>query len=280
MFKGYTHGISEDYQSEFSKSSVTIKTSNHGDIQVAHEMLNFFDLSKAPPYNSGPKNLNIRDILSHCTGIHRSYSEIYRKPEFFIKIIDHALFRKGKVLYFRGDLGVLNEIDAEKLVNAGYNILRYKDDICYTSSTQHGSNINWSPNIELTYPGLINGHYYYFCSITMRYYKDPTHAEYYNLSKEIRKDGVWYYIGSNGYTIYISKCMDPSFRYSQESIIYMMMFYLGSITRYRPHLFDSLFSNKEQWLISEFLKTQPKQYLYLLTAQILGQQVIKAYAMF
>ncbi|WP_409373177.1 YaaC family protein [Pantoea sp. ACRSB] len=68
--------------------------------------------------------------------------------------------------------------------------------------------------------------------------------------------------------------------YSQESIIYMMMFYLGSITRYRPHLFDSLFSNKEQWLVSEFLKTQPKQYLYLLTAQILGQQVTKAYAMF
>ncbi|MCG7390771.1 YaaC family protein [Pantoea sp. ACRSB] len=64
LFKGYIHGISEDYQSEFSKSSVTIKTSNSGDIQVAHEMLRLFDLSKAPSYNSGPKSLNIRDILS------------------------------------------------------------------------------------------------------------------------------------------------------------------------------------------------------------------------
>lgn len=94
--------------------------------------MNFFYLSKAPSYNSGPKSFNIRDILSHCTGIHRSYSEIYRKPEFFIKIIDHVLFRKGKVLYFRGDLGVLNETDAEKLVKAGYKILKFKDGTCYT----------------------------------------------------------------------------------------------------------------------------------------------------
>ncbi|MDN4626582.1 YaaC family protein [Erwinia sp. PsM31] len=280
LFKGYIHGISEDYQSEFSKSSVTIKTSNNGDIQVAHEMLRLFDLSKAPPYNNGPKKLNIRDILSHCIGIHRSYSEIYKKPEFFIKIIDHTLFRKGKILYFRGDLGCLNETDAENLVKSGYNIIKFKDGICHSSSLQNGSNIHWSLDTGATYPGLKDGHYYYICSITMRYSKDPTQSEYYNLSKEIRKDGVWYYIGSDGYTIYISKCMDPSFRYSQESIIYMMMFYLGSITRYRPHLFDSLFSNKEQWLVSEFLKTQPKQYLYLLTAQILGQQVTKAYAMF
>lgn len=280
LLKGYTHGISEDYQSDFSRSSVDIKTSNQGDIQVAHEMLKIFDLSKAPPYNNGPRKLNIRDILSHCTGIHRAYSEIYRKPEFFIKIMDHTLFRRGRELYFRGDLGSLNMTEAEELVKAGYKILNFKDNVCYASSIQNGTIINWSEDTGPTYPGLKDGHYYYFCSITMRYSKAPTHLEYYNLSNEIRKDGVWYYIGSNGYTVYISKCLEPSFRYSQESIIYMMMFYLGSITRYRPHLFDSLFSNKEQWLVSEFLKTQPKQYLYLLTAQILGQQVTKAYASF
>jgi hypothetical protein len=60
----------------------------------------------------------------------------------------------------------------------------------------------------------------------------------------------------------------------------MAMFYLGSITRYHPYLFDEIFSDKEQWLMSEFLSTQPKQFLYLATAKTLGQSVVKAYASF
>jgi hypothetical protein len=58
------------------------------------------------------------------------------------------------------------------------------------------------------------------------------------------------------------------------------MFYLGSITRYHPYLFDDIFSEKEQWLMSEFLTTQPKQYLYLATAKVLGQNVLKSYCSF
>ena len=69
-------------------------------------------------------------------------------------------------------------------------------------------------------------------------------------------------------------------RYSQESIIYMTMFFLGSITRYNPYLFDSIFSDKEQWLMSEFLTTQPKQFLYLATARVLGRNILKAYSSF
>ena len=58
------------------------------------------------------------------------------------------------------------------------------------------------------------------------------------------------------------------------------MFYLGSITRYNPYLFDKMFSDKEQWMVSEFLTTQPKQFLYLATAKILGQSILKAYTSF
>lgn len=101
-----------------------------------------------------------------------------------------------------------------------------------------------------------------------------------NLSKQIRNEGIWYFLGSNGYTMYLSKSENKNYRYSQESIIYMVMFFLGSITRYSPYLFDTLFSDKEQWLISEFLTTQPKQFLYLLTSHILGQSVLKAYSSF
>lgn len=106
----------------------------------------------------------------------------------------------------------------------------------------------------------------------------PTRKDYANLSLKIKNKGIWYFIGNNGYTTYLSN--SSTGRYSQESIIYMVMFYLGSITRYHPYMFDEIFSDKEQWLMSEFLSTQPKQFLYLSTARILGQSVLRAYASF
>ena len=106
----------------------------------------------------------------------------------------------------------------------------------------------------------------------------PKRADYANLSTQIKNKGIWYFIGNSGYTMYLSTY--PYNRFSQESIIYMMMFYLGSITRYHPYMFDKIFSDKEQWLMSEFLGTQPKQFLYLATANVLGQSVLKAYASF
>ena len=106
----------------------------------------------------------------------------------------------------------------------------------------------------------------------------PTRKDYATLSSVIQQRGIWYFIGNSGYTLYLSN--STTGRYSQESIIYMTMFYLGSITRYHPYMFDEIFSDKEQWLMSEFLNTQPKQFLYLATARILGQSVLKAYASF
>ncbi|NOQ63481.1 MAG: hypothetical protein GQ582_03095 [Methyloprofundus sp.] len=43
---------------------------------------------------------------------------------------------------------------------------------------------------------------------------------------------------------------------------------------------NEIFSGKDQWLISEFLATQPKQFLYSLTATIIGQETLKSYASF
>ncbi|WP_222538250.1 YaaC family protein [Pedobacter polysacchareus] len=87
---------------------------------------------------------------------------------------------------------------------------------------------------------------------------------YYQFSTILRTKGIWCYIGNEGYTLYISN--HPTSRYSSEMIIYNSMFFLGSITRCPPYMFDRIFSDKEQWLMSEFLTTQPKQFLYLATA--------------
>ena len=274
----YTHGISEVYSDSFKTSEVSIKTSTRGATQVAHEIIQIFDLKKAPSPDSGSHSFNIRDILSHCIGVHRAYSEIYRKPEFFIKINELKLFKNAKTLYSRGYLGSISKEDSMQLNRAGYNIFKYENNTATECIIPPFFSNYCHPHDN--YPNLKEG-YYFFNAIEMKYNTDKiTNESYSKLSQEIKNKGIWYFIGNNGYTMYLSKCEKRDFRYSQETIIYMVMFFLGSITRYSPFLFDSLFSDKEQWLVSEFLHTQPKQFLYLLTSRVLGQSVLKAYVSF
>lgn len=190
--------------------------------------------------------LNVKDLLSHCVGIHRTYSEIYQRDEIFCKLSDERLLKNSKMMIFEAKVSC-NDDEYQKLKSLGYNIL--KEDSRYI----------WKEQFN-TYKYKIS-----------RY-------DYYNFSKELRSKGIWYYIGNEGYVNYLST--KGTYRYFPELIIYNTMFFLGSITRYHPYLFDNIFTNKEQWLMSEFLTTQPKQFVYSATAKILSQPVLKAYADF
>ncbi|MFL1512421.1 YaaC family protein [Acinetobacter baumannii] len=240
----YMHGMTEKHNNKFINSEITKQKRKSRVVQVAHELVSLFDNS----ISSQDLVLNAKDLLSHCVGVHRAYSEIYNKPESFIRIRSSNLFRDGKELIFKALIECSQQQERD-LIACGYNIIRDLDD----------------------------NKVYYKESYSMNRYQ-PSRKDYAALSYQIRAKGIWYFIGNNGYTMYLSTCSTN--RYSQESIIYMMMFYLGSITRYHPYMFDQIFSDKEQWLMSEFLNTQPKQFLYLATANILGQSVMKAYASF
>jgi hypothetical protein len=178
--------------------------------------------------------------------VHRAYSEIYNQQEVFFRLKDAKLYKNGKELVFKAEV-LCSASDVQNLTIRGY-IISQED-----------------------------GRYFYVERQPIASYV-PTRNNYASLSSVIQGKGIWYFIGNNGYTMYLSNSTVG--RYSQESIIYMAMFYLGSITRYHPYLFDEIFSDKEQWLMSEFLSTQPKQFLYLATAKTLGQSVVKAYASF
>jgi len=53
------------------------------------------------------------------------------------------------------------------------------------------------------------------------------------------------------------------------------MFFFGSITRYHPYMFDRLLTEQQMWLISEFLKTQPKQFLCSVTSRTIESAILK-----
>lgn len=240
--KLYMHGITEKNNNKFSHSTITKQKKKANIVQVAHELVSVFD----PNISTADVTINVKDLLNHCVGVHRAYSEIYNQTEVFFRLKDQKLYKNGKELIFEAELQCV-AADIATLTACGYTITQEEENIFYTEK------------------------------VAMAAYS-PTRKDYAALSAAIQAKGIWYFIGNSGYTMYLSN--SATGRYSQESVIYMSMFYLGSITRYHPYMFDKIFSDKEQWLMSEFLNTQPKQFLYLATARILGQSVLKAYASF
>ena len=240
--KLYMHGMTEKHNHKFAHSTITKQKQKMQIVQVAHELISIFD----PNISTGDTVINVRELMNHCVGVHRAYSEIYNQSEVFYRLRSQKLYKNGRELVFKAELQC-SASDLSSLTARGYAITQEGESIYYTEK---------------------------FAMLK----HSPTRKDYAALSSAIQSKGIWYFIGSSGYTMYLSN--SATGRYSQESIIYMAMFYLGSITRYHPYMFDEIFSDKEQWLMSEFLNTQPKQFLYLATAKILGQSVLKAYASF
>jgi len=238
----YMHGLGESHQGRFVNSTITISKKKIHIKNVSCELMEVLDGTVL----TADLTLNVKDFLAHCVGVHRAYSEIYSIEELFFRIDDFKIFKDGMRYSCKAKL-MAKGTDIPNLTAVGYNIIEE------------------------------DGDYYWVEGITTTSY-NTTRNSYFLLSQHLRAKGIWYFIGNDGYTMYISK--QTTQRYSPETIIYNSMFFLGSITRYHPYMFDRIFSDKEQWLMSEFLTTQPKQLLYLMTAKILGQNVLKAYSSF
>jgi hypothetical protein len=240
--QSYMHGITQNHNMRFIHSRIKIEQKKIYHRNVSAELMEVLDYTLVP----ASLDINVKDFLSHCVGIHRAYSEIYNKDEIFIRLDRIDLYKNIKRFGIKAKV-YCSATQRDALVASGYNIVEEENQFFWIE--------------EIAIPTYA-----------------VTRTDYFNLSRYLRTKGMWYFISNDGYTIYLST--NPTCRYPPETIIYNTMFYLGSITRYHPYMFDRIFSDKEQWLMSEFLETQPKQFLYLSTAKILGQNVLKAYSSF
>ena len=195
-----------------------------------------------------PCKLNIVNMLKDCVGIHRTYSETNNEKEIYIRLGNPQLFREGKTLRCKYEIKECDSVIASQLEAVGYNIVQETDTDGITC-------------------------YYWIEEIIMMAYKE-TKFDYYMLAKKLRDKGIWYYTDGCCYRTFISTSPSP-LHFSTESIIYNLMFFFGSITRYHPYMFDNLLTEQQMWLISEFLKTQPKQFLYAVTSRTIESAVLK-----
>ena len=93
------------------------------------------------------------------------------------------------------------------------------------------------------------------------------------------KDVLWATVSTvppyRRYYIYLSPQAEVGSRMTHRLSLYAVMYYLGSITRYRPHHFDALTEGPYGPRIQDFVTGQPLQFLYLITSEFAHQDVTK-----
>lgn len=75
--------------------------------------------------------------------------------------------------------------------------------------------------------------------------------------------------------VYLCPAVEQNARLPQMLSVYLLMFFLGFITRYSPLYFDDLLDSRYGSLIETFVEESPMQFLYLMASEILGREVSK-----
>jgi hypothetical protein len=215
------------------------------------ELLHFLAGSAVPAGNA-----KVTDLLAQVPSIHRTFCQVEdRQPNFLPVASVGLLHRDGKVwarLAFR-----ISDARSDKMLE------RARTRRAFTSllSQVHPDNDQevWfeTETVPGSRRGLDNG---------LR-----------QLAIQIRTAGIYCALTNTGYKYYISS-MEPRTRLPQLAAVFASVFYLGSLTRYKPYDFDKILTGGYSWVIGEFLNTQPTQFIYTIASHLAGTAVVRPFA--
>lgn len=243
--KKYKHGLSELAGSNKSlNDSKVICREEDNKANIAPLFLSFLG-----DVVVDGQDINVKELLSSCLGIHRAYTQTYNAKEVFYRLDNCHITVEGKDMHFEASVHDCNDKDMSTLNESYHNIskINRNDDKGNT-----WIEYVWKESFSREKTGIC------------------TKKDLYDLATVIRHKRVWGITNGEDVSLYIS---NTSVKLSTEGIIYVLMFFFGSITRYNPFLFDELLSDENKWLMCEFLKTQPKQFIYLVTNRVLGRNI-------
>lgn len=86
----YMHGIKEDNQNHFHSSDIVINPKKTSVVNVSAELLEVFD----DDIITFDRRINVKNYLSQCVGIHRAYSEIYKKRKLYLNLVKFHYTKK------------------------------------------------------------------------------------------------------------------------------------------------------------------------------------------
>lgn len=240
----YIHGIGDTISRTSKLTTAEIKLGKSSGVRMSVSELLIEALGdKQLTYIGNPLccTIKVMDLLRDCIGVRRSYREINKTNAVFYRIRDIETYSQSRNLYFQAKIDDCDAALMGRLIAKGYHVIQSGNDFVLTES------------------------------VSVKTTANPTIAEKERLAKKLRNLGVWAYNDGKSYKLYIS---DEADIMSSASVIYHIMFFFSSITRYHPDLFDEIISAKDSWVVGEFLKTQPIQFVYYVISRVAKAEVL------
>lgn len=251
------HGISDPADNKegyLSLKKQRIKT--NGTIQQGRYQL-FPNLCRllGQPLPSGEQNIPIRSLLRQVLGIHRAYMKAFDEDSHFIKLRDPEFLEcspnsRGGEIWSRV---FLRKEDFNK--TARFDKLRKQ-----LASTFHAVS-----------PGAKGEELGAHCFESSHRSFTRFSADELPKLQEVLRPRIRSLVLPKGYLFYVM--FERDYVLPQSAVIYAIMFYLGSIVRYRPYDFDKLVEKKYRWTIDEFLQIAPKQFVILMINELTRSQI-------
>ena len=203
------------------------------------------------PDNAG-KEFTLKDIFWQIPFIHRAYCLTYKgSTELFMPLIKTGFMRRdgSKEAWFQANVEK-RYINAHTKSNIQPGFELFEADGVY--EIRRKRRFKWSGrNIE---DSLSNFETYH---------------------KQIRRRIVPIYASNNRWYLKKSVTGHDKLTNSQLVLIFAAMHRLSELSRYDPILFNGHFKVNHNWLLSEFIKSSPNQFVYGMASEITGLEFIK-----
>lgn len=209
-------------------------------------------------------NLDLPVLLPQIVPGHRLWAEAANSRERFISVHDIGF----NVNYASNEIWITLDLFADDLTRLGISRATFLSEArLYGTFREVKSDVNIGGRRILRFEQILANHY------TGR----PS-DEVPNLVAAI-KPFLWATVASvppyRRYYLYLAPAAEQPQILPQLLSIYAITYYLGSITRYRPHHFDAIAQGRMGPRIEEFISGQPLQFIYLLASEFAKQDVTK-----
>jgi hypothetical protein len=204
-----------------------------------------------------PREFRIVELLKQMPGIHRTFCKIADTGECFCPLDKTEIYSDGTHVWVRLVLR-RGKRDVERTIKQLKRRRSFMREFTQVDSGSFLGKEMWFDSLPV--PGQRRG----------------IDRAIMTLRERIGSIGVWAILTDAGYRHYFGT-FKPAERLPQLCSVYAAMFYLGSVTRYKPYDFDRIIE-KHSWLISEFLETQPSQFLHIVASMTAGVDVVRSYA--
>ena len=201
---------------------------------------------------SGSREIKLLDVLAQIPSIHRAFTQVTSLNSVFVPIKKIELRRKnnlfwGRVILDKKDQDVACGIQNLKTRSFFRKALKQvaselEDEIWLETDTSEGE-------------------------------RRGVDSAIYKAARKIRSAQLSTILTQDGYRYYFN-CIKANYYLHPLTASLAAMFYLGSITRYKPEDFGKIRAGKYGWICEELIGTQPKQFLYILCSELADVDVV------